>query len=98
MIPISDVTGMIASGPGMHLVSTKKTGDKLLTGIELKCVSIDYDTTDGNFFATGPGLIKLDNSQTDEPQDNLTGSACGANVTPFCETSARFHTPAKANT
>ncbi|MGD0596300.1 MAG: hypothetical protein ABSA64_02115 [Sedimentisphaerales bacterium] len=62
---------MIASGPNTHLASTKKTGDKLLVGIELKCASIDYNTTDGNFFAAGPGLIKVDNSQTDEPQDKL---------------------------
>jgi hypothetical protein len=66
-----DVNRMIATGPGVHLVSTKKTGEKLLTGIELKCASVNYDTTDGNFFAAGPGLIKVDNSQTDEPQDNL---------------------------
>ncbi|MGD0571403.1 MAG: hypothetical protein ABSB11_00110 [Sedimentisphaerales bacterium] len=74
-----DVNRMIATGPGVHLVSTKKTvrpgspqaGEKLLTGMELKCASVNYDTTDGNFFATGPGLIKVDNSQTDEPQDNL---------------------------
>ncbi len=66
-----DVNRMIATGPGVHLVSTKKTGEKLLTGMELKCASVDYDTTDGNFFAAGPGLIKVDNSQTDEPQDNL---------------------------
>jgi hypothetical protein len=66
-----NVTRMIASGGNTHLASTKKTGDKLLTGVELKCVSIDYDTADGNFFATGPGLIKADNSQTDEPQNKL---------------------------
>jgi len=62
---------MIASGPNTHLASTKKTGDKLLVGIELKCASIDYNTTDDNFFAAGPGLIKVDNSQTDEPQEKL---------------------------
>ena len=77
-----NVNRLIASGPNTHLAGTKKTvrhpstsspqaGDKLLTGIELKCASIDYDTADGNFFATGPGLIKVDNSQTDEPQDKL---------------------------
>jgi len=70
---------LIATGGNVHLASTKKTvrpgspqaGDKLLVGIELKCASIDYDTTDGNFFAAGPGLIKVDNSQTDEPQEKL---------------------------
>ena len=74
-----NVNRLIASGPNTHLASTKKTvrpgspqaGDKLLTGIELKCASIDYNTADGNFFAAGPGLIKVDNSQTDEPQEKL---------------------------
>ncbi len=65
------VTRLIASGGNTHLASTKKISDKLLTGIELKCASIDYDTADGNFFAAGPGLIKVDNSQTDEPQEKL---------------------------
>ncbi|MGA2323217.1 MAG: hypothetical protein ABSG22_05155 [Sedimentisphaerales bacterium] len=82
-----NVNRLIASGPNTHLASTKKTvrpgspqagstnspqaGDKLLGGIELKCASIDYNTADGNFFAAGPGLIKVDNSQTDEPQEKL---------------------------
>jgi len=65
------VDRLIATGPNVHLASTKKTGNKLLVGIELKCASIDYDTADGNFFAAGPGLIKVDNSQTDEPQEKL---------------------------
>lgn len=65
------VSRMIASGGNTHLVSTKKTGNKLLEGVELKCASIDYNTADGNFLAAGPGLIKVNNSQTDEPQDKL---------------------------
>jgi len=83
--PSMDVNRMIATGPNTHLASTKKTvrppstgstsspqaGDKLLGGIELKCASIDYNTADGNFFAAGPGLIKVDNSPTDEPQEKL---------------------------
>jgi len=69
--PSMDVNRMIATGPGVHLASTKKISNKLLTGMELKCASLDYDTIDGNFFATGTGLIKVDNSQTDEPQGKL---------------------------
>jgi hypothetical protein len=81
------VSRLIASGGNTHLASTKKmvrppstssgqagapqAGDKLLVGLELKCASIDYYTADGNFFAVGPGLIKVDNSQTDEPQEKL---------------------------
>jgi len=69
--PSMDVNRMIATGPGVHMASTKKTGNKMLTGMELKCASLNYDTIDGNFLAAGPGLIKVDNSQTDEPQDKL---------------------------
>lgn len=66
-----DVNRMVATGPHTQLAGTKKIGSKLLTGVELRCTSIDYNTVDGNFFAAGPGLIKVDNSQTDEPQDKL---------------------------
>jgi hypothetical protein len=69
--PSMNVERLLASGPNTHLASTKKIGDKLLTGLELKCASINYDTADGNLFAAGPGLIKVDNSQTDESQDKL---------------------------
>jgi hypothetical protein len=67
-----DVNRLIASGPNTHLAGVRKIGDKLLTGLELKCPLINYDTAGGNLFAAGPGLIKVDNSQTDEPQDKLT--------------------------
>ena len=55
----------------MHLASTKKIGERLLTGVELKCAGIDYNTVSRDFIADGPGLIKVDNSQTDEPQRGL---------------------------
>jgi hypothetical protein len=60
-----------ASSPQAGSTSSPQAGEKMLTGMELKCTSLNYDTTDGNFFATGPGLIKVDNSQTDEPQNKL---------------------------
>jgi hypothetical protein len=66
-----NVRRFVATGGDVHLASTKKTGQRLLAGIELKCARMDYDTVDGNFFAEGPGLIKVDNSQTDEPQKGL---------------------------
>jgi hypothetical protein len=40
---------------------------KLLSGIELKCSRFDYDAIRPEFVATGPGLIKLDNSKAPEP-------------------------------
>jgi hypothetical protein len=47
-----------------------KTG-KLLGGVELKCSRFDYDTAGPEFLATGPGLIKLYNSEAPEPNETL---------------------------
>jgi hypothetical protein len=69
--PSMNVSQLTAAGGNVHLAGTKKSGGKLLTGLELKCSSINYDTNNGDFFAAGPGLIKIDNSQTDEPQEKL---------------------------
>jgi hypothetical protein len=66
-----DVERLIATGGEVHLASTKRVGERFLAGVELKCARMDYDTVDGNFIAAGPGLIKVDNSQTDEPQKGL---------------------------
>ncbi len=61
----------VATGGVVHLASTKKAGNRLLTGVELKCTRIDYDAVADKFVAAGPGLIMIDNSQTDEPQKGL---------------------------
>jgi hypothetical protein len=66
-----DVNRLVATGDVVHLASTKKAGERLLGGVELKCTRIDYDAVEDEFVATGPGLIKMDNSQTDEPQKGL---------------------------
>lgn len=66
-----DVNRLVATGDVVHLASTKKIEERLLGGVELKCVRIDYDAVEDRFIATGPGLIKMDNSQTDEPQKGL---------------------------
>lgn len=66
-----DIGRLVAAGDVVQLASTKKVGERLLAGVEMKCVRMDYDAVDGNFIATGPGLIKVDNSQTDEPQKGL---------------------------
>ena len=44
---------------------------KLLGGVELKCSRFDYDTAGPEFLATGPGLIKLYNSEAPEPNEQL---------------------------
>jgi hypothetical protein len=67
-----DVQRLVAFGGDVRLASTKKAGERLLAGIELKCARIYYNTVSRDFVATGPGLIKMDNSQTDEPQKGLS--------------------------
>ena len=48
---------------------------KLLGGVELKCSRFDYDPVRQEILATGPGVIKFDNSKApdpDEPVDRLS--------------------------
>ena len=42
---------------------------KLLGGVELKCSRFDYDAIRQEFLATGPGVIKLNNSKAPEPNE-----------------------------
>ena len=42
---------------------------KLLGGVELKCSRFDCDAIRQEFLATGPGVIKLDNSKATEPDE-----------------------------
>jgi len=42
---------------------------KLLGGVELKCSRFDYDAVRQEFLATGPGIIKLNNSKAAEPNE-----------------------------
>jgi hypothetical protein len=60
-----------ATGDIVHLAGTRMAGQRLLGGVELKCTRIDYDAVEDKFTAIGPGLIKMDNSQTDELQKGL---------------------------
>ncbi|MGD0077381.1 MAG: hypothetical protein ABSB91_02005 [Sedimentisphaerales bacterium] len=66
-----DIERLIAKGGEVRLASTRKANERLLSGVEMKCVQMDYNTVSRDFSAEGPGLIKVDNSQTDEPQKGL---------------------------
>jgi hypothetical protein len=66
-----DIERLIAKGGEVRLASTKKIGEQMLAGVEMKCEQMDYNTLSRDFYATGPGLIKIDNSQTDERQKGL---------------------------
>ena len=56
-----------ADGGVVKLATVKKADDKVLGGVEIKCLKCDYDTIQQLFVATGPGLIKLNNSDVPEP-------------------------------
>jgi len=61
---------LAADGPTARLAIVKMAQEELLGGFELKCAAIDYDVNDANgpfFLATGPGIVKVDNSKTSEP-------------------------------
>lgn len=62
---------LTASGGVVRLVTLKTAGEKLLGGVELKCVQFDYDTAQQLFLATGPGTIALDNSRVSEPNEEV---------------------------
>jgi hypothetical protein len=66
-----DIERFVAKDGDVRLASTKSIGQHMLAGVEMKCARMDYNTVSRDFLATGPGLIKYDNSQTDEPQKGL---------------------------
>ena len=47
--------------------------EKVLAGIELKCFKFDYDNSQQMFMATGPALIKVDNSGVSRRPDAELG-------------------------
>ena len=66
-----DIEHLTADGGTVRLASLKTKAEELLGGIELKCSKFDYDTSRQEFLATGPGLIKADNSNVPEPKVEL---------------------------
>jgi hypothetical protein len=53
-----------------------KTGRKL-GGIEIKCNRIDYSSLQQLFIATGPALVKLNNTEVKEPNERIGASGIG---------------------
>jgi len=58
---------------GPHFAKGSQNGnpEKLLGGVEIKCAKFDYDIGQQLFLATGPGLIKVDNSDISKPKADL---------------------------
>ena len=60
---------LVAIGGGVKLARVETAAEKLLGGIELKCATFDYDGSRQLVLATGPGLIKIDNSNISQRRE-----------------------------
>ena len=69
----TEIEHLTASGGVVRLATTKTAGEELPGGIELKCRQFDYDTERQMLLATGPGVIKVDNSNISEPNSEAGG-------------------------
>jgi hypothetical protein len=81
--PAAGIKHLAATGDVVRLATTKTSKAegafagqvqdpntaKLLGGVELKCSRFDYDAVRQLFLATGPGVIKLNNSKASEPNE-----------------------------
>ncbi len=81
--PAAGIKHLTATGEVVRLATTKTAKAegafagqvqdantaKMLGGVELKCSRFDYDTVRQEFLATGPGVIKLNNSKAPEPNE-----------------------------
>jgi hypothetical protein len=65
----SRIEHLTADGDVVKLQRVKTTKGKLLSGVELKCCKINYNTGQELFIATGPGQIGLNNSNVSEPNE-----------------------------
>jgi len=69
----SQIEHLTASGGVVRLATTKSAGEKLLSGIELKCRQFDFDDANQIFIATGQGVIKFANVVAHVPQKQTSG-------------------------
>lgn len=81
--PAAGIKHLTATGEVVRLATTKTAKAegafagqvqdantaKMLSGVELKCSRFDYDAVRQEFLATGPGVIKLNNSKAQEPNE-----------------------------
>jgi hypothetical protein len=61
------IKNFTADGGVVKLANVKTADEKVLGGVELKCLKFEYDTARQSFLATGPGVINLYNSDVTEP-------------------------------
>jgi hypothetical protein len=68
---VARITAISEEGIGSRLSSVKRDDDKFLGGIELKCPRFEYDAQQQMFIASGPGVIKADNSRIPQPSKDV---------------------------
>ncbi|MHC4456666.1 MAG: LPS export ABC transporter periplasmic protein LptC [Planctomycetota bacterium] len=61
-----------ASGGTVRLATIKTAEETSIGGVELKCSEFNYDTNQQLCSATGPGLIKVDNSKAPKPKKDVS--------------------------
>ncbi len=67
MANVRKITAISDTGANAKLSSVKRLDDELAGGIELKCPRFEFDVREQMFVATGPGIIKVDNSNVPQP-------------------------------
>ena len=60
-------------GKVVKFVSCQQEGEKILNGLQLKCVQVDYNAVNESIWATGPGEIVVDNSKAQPAADSGGG-------------------------
>ncbi|MFA5554843.1 MAG: hypothetical protein WCZ89_02990 [Phycisphaerae bacterium] len=68
---ISYMTAIGSSASLARLASVRQDNQNLLGGIELKCPRFEYDALKQLFIATGPGVVKADNSNIPQPKKRV---------------------------
>jgi len=71
--PGLELKHITAAGGPVHLATVETNGTKRLGAAELKCSKFEYDTAEQVYMATGPGVIKIDNSAISQPNDTQNG-------------------------
>jgi len=71
--PGLELKHITAAGGTVHLATVNTNGTKRLGAAELKCSKFEYDTAEQVYMATGPGVIKIDNSAISQPNDTQNG-------------------------
>jgi hypothetical protein len=86
---LSSIEDLKCIGEVVKLESVRKSGEKLLGGVNLKCLNLHYDGASRVVTAAGPGVIAVDNSHVPAdasgPNDVSLSRRCYAAVDKFGE-------------